>query len=268
MHVARVLGASPTLARDARESYWKRSLGGTHSPSDLRAGEQLLIACGLVFDDGEFLVSSDTLIDLVQNDPEEFVGVVCLRVAPQLTEDSTLLEQELELLISSDQRRELVLTGWRRRFDDSIRKAVGDIGEELVLSHTRRELADVGRLDLAERVARVSLLDDTLGYDIIAPSVGGEDRLLEVKATTNVAETFSIYLTRNEADIGSDNASWFVVVCRVDSIARRTGQILGWTQLVDISTRLPVDSPGGNWSVTRVELNRHDLISGVPPAIR
>lgn len=45
-HVATLLDDPSSAAADARESYWRRALGGSFGPSDLRLGERLLVDIG------------------------------------------------------------------------------------------------------------------------------------------------------------------------------------------------------------------------------
>ena len=59
-------------------------------------------------------------------------------------------------------------------------------------------LRALGHHDLARAVRRVSLVSDQLGYDIRAPHIERPPRLLEVKATTSVAnDVFSCFVSRN-----------------------------------------------------------------------
>jgi len=85
-----------------------------------------------------------------------------------------------------------------------MRREVGEIGEDIVTGAARSELLDLGHADLARAVRRVSLISDQLGYDVVAPRVGGPNRLLEVKATTGPHDDpIRIHLSRNEAAVGA-----------------------------------------------------------------
>jgi hypothetical protein len=66
------------------------------------------------------------------------------------------------------QRRQELLLALAQRFDDTHRRLIGEIGEDLVLEAARAELQQVGHADLARSVRRVSLTSDQLGYDVTA----------------------------------------------------------------------------------------------------
>ena len=109
------------------------------------------------------------------------------------------------------------MIGLARRFDETLQRLVGDIGEEIVVNAARSELRAMGRPELAREVRRVSLLSDQLGYDVSAPRVSGRPRLLEVKATTAelVGPSVNAHLSRNEADTGAALADWALVICAI-----------------------------------------------------
>lgn len=83
---------------------------------------------------------------------------------------------------------------------ESIRNMkLGDQGEEIVFKHEREYLIAKGRPDLADKVKRVSLEDDGLGYDILSFTSEGKPKHIEVKATrSNVSQSAPFYFTENE----------------------------------------------------------------------
>ncbi len=81
---------------------------------------------------------------------------------------------------------------------DARNRALGQAGEELVLSSERAGLQAGGRQDLAGKVRWVSREDgDGAGYDIASFELDGTPRLIEVK-TTNGWERTPFHITRNE----------------------------------------------------------------------
>ena len=60
----------------------------------------------------------------------------------------------------------------------------GRLGEEFVLNHERKSLRRAGRRDLAERVQWISQESVCEGYDILSYELTGDEKWIEVKATT------------------------------------------------------------------------------------
>ena len=132
----------------------------------------------------------------------------------------------------------------------------------------RTDLLALGYPELARAVRHLSLESDQLGYDITAPRIGGQRRLLEVKATTtHGAETITFHLSRNEAETGLRYRDWALVVCAVTDVAARAGEIVGWQSAAFLAPAFPVDSPGGRWESATVTVTVADLLPGLPPAI-
>jgi hypothetical protein len=130
------------------------------------------------------------------------------------------------------------------------------------------ELIALGHKGLADDVKWVSRLDDSAGYDISAPYIGGGVRLLEVKSTTSKGDQVIIHLSRNEAERGLTLPDWLLVICRVVSVDDRSGVVLGWSTINDIRSCLPVDSQGGKWESVAIAMDVRDLVPGVPGSVR
>jgi len=141
---------------------------------------------------------------------------------------------DLREVISSDERRVLQdaklyplpsadddPAGWawwralarvpRLKYDSSIRKQVGDAGEELTLAYERDRLNAQGYTDLAQDVAWLARESDAYGFDVL--SFAGDDfdaaspseRIaIEVKSTSlPQSEKFSLYLSAHEWEVAS-----------------------------------------------------------------
>ena len=271
VHVSKIIGSQRAKASDTRESYWRRSLGGVFSPADMQIGEELLIDCGLIKLQGIDLVVSQELRDLFEASAVELTAVICLRSAAcveKMDVTSQELVQELNLLLVDPAFIEKTFNGIGRLFDQSLLKEIGNIGEALVVARSRQELKRLGRDDLALKVNRVSLLDDTAGYDIEAPYISDGQRLFEVKTTTRDTDPLTIYLSRNEAEKGKQSRNWFLIICRVDDLASQSCELLGWTPYESLMESLPTDARDGNWEVAKISISRNILISGIPTAIQ
>lgn len=270
VHVATLLDDPSSATADARESYWRKALGGSFGPSDLRLGERLLIDIGLVIEAGEHLSASPELRALLEGSFEGIASVVAGRVlelTPAAVESGSL-EESLSKLVPDAERREELLASLGRRFDDSWRRVVGGVGERLVVDTAREELRGLGYPDLAREVRQLSLETDQAGYDISAPRISGPKRLLEVKATTAKDEDrVSIYLSRNEADTGQRYESqWALVICQVLNVEEKRGKVLGWLPVSSLRSFFPLDTGRGQWESAELEINLAELFPGMPGA--
>lgn len=268
LHVAAILGQASTPVVVARESYWRRATGGVFSVPDLILAEDLLVAAGFIIRTGDSLTITpllDNLLDADEGDAVEVLAVSLLgERAPADNAERAERCATLDELIDDPVRREALLLALGRRWDDQHRQEIGAIGEEVTAGLARDELAALGRPDLAGAVRRVSLVSDQLGYDVVAPRVGAPPRLLEVKSTTSAAAEAHVFLSRGEADAGSRLEDWALVVCVVQDIVSRTGELVGWCQRVDVEHLLPADVPGSRWQSVAIEVERLALRPGMP----
>lgn len=90
---------------------------------------------------------------------------------------------------------------------EAIRKRkIGLAGEILVLDHEKQILLDAGCNELAERVKHISVeLGDGLGYDILSYTIGGEEKFIEIKTTSNVNNT-SFFIEDTEVKFSKENS--------------------------------------------------------------
>ena len=267
MQVALILGPEGSLQVEASESYWKRSGGGEFGPVDFGLGEQLLLDTEIIERRGPSLVPLIDLGILLDGDIGDAVAFICSRISLDLVDIKTS-DWDLENLIPDSERRAEVLGAMSRKYDDTIMKLVGQIGEEIVVSQCRHELGKLGRADLARKVRQVSLEDDGAGYDIVAPRIGGASRMLEVKATTSDVDPLDFYVSRNEATVGLGDKSWAIVVCVNINVKDRSGEILGWIAGHRLTQDLPQDSPRGNWQTAKLSIPRDQFNPGMPSAIQ
>ncbi|MBL1433960.1 DUF3883 domain-containing protein [Candidatus Wolfebacteria bacterium] len=86
----------------------------------------------------------------------------------------------------------------------------GSKGEELVLSIERRCLEEAGKKDLAIRVSRVSIDDDSLGYDILSFDLDGNKKYIEVKTSVSKGGSVRFYVSLNEYGIGKNKENYFI----------------------------------------------------------
>jgi hypothetical protein len=113
---------------------------------------------------------------------------------PALTEPNEQLPASLRRLIA--------------KFDpverDLRNRALGRAGEEFVVELERRQLAELGRQDLSNRVRWIADEEgDGAGYDVLSFTPTGGERLLEVKTTNGSART-PFFLSRNELEVSKE----------------------------------------------------------------
>src|SRR5690606_9089754 len=75
------------------------------------------------------------------------------------------------------------------------KKRIGDLGELLVLQHEQEKLKTLGIRKTPEHKSKSE--GDGLGYDILSYDETGKEIFIEVKTTTNNADT-AFFITRNE----------------------------------------------------------------------
>lgn len=265
----------------AMDAAWPRTpTDAVFWPDDLRAGADLLAEAGLLAVSNGSVVPNPSLRSLLAMNASDACELLAGRllearrplwvtaavgergVSPELVPDDVF--RALAQLIPDPSRREAFLLAMGRRFTNDDRQRVGDVAEEAVVGACRDELAAAGRGDLAEKVARVSMVSDQLGYDVTAPRSGGGARHMEVKGTRAQGTTICIFLSRNEAATAKRDPDWSLVVCRVDD--SDVARLVGWTTAQTIADRLPADpDQGGAWQSAEVYLDAAELTGGLPP---
>lgn len=269
VHVAAVLDEKGSRVVDADESYWHRATGGIYAPPDLRLGQQLLLDLGLVEERNRVLYPRPELATLIEKADDESAAALTLWVLehrPATEELGDAVGSRLEELVLDPARREEMLLALGRRFDDSYRRLLGEIGEEVVLEFARNELTNLGYPQLAAQVRRISLDTDQAGYDITAPRIIGSARLLEVKSGRFAeGDPLDVHLSRNEFETGTRYHDWALVVCRITDVDARQGEIVGWTPGGPLSKLAPADRVGGRWESALLTLDPNELLPGLPP---
>ena len=107
----------------------------------------------------------------------------------------------------------------RRYFhNDEENKKLGDEGEQLVETYEKEKLSGTG---LESRVKRISILDDTAGYDIRSFERTGEEIWIEVK-TTRAGLSRQFYISSNEYEVSKEKSSKYRLY-RLFNYNRATG---------------------------------------------
>jgi hypothetical protein len=279
--VVRVLGPNSRDSGEARASWTRLPLAGEVDLEEMRIAEAGLRDAGLLRIEGGRVVPAPALSSLCQGPgpvPFELLLGVIFETAPPLwllaASDGEQLatelvpneaEDALAAVIEDPGRREAFLLARARTVDAKERGEIGAAGEEAVVAACREELRELGEMEAAGQVRTVSEISDELGFDVVAPRADRTLRRLEVKTTRSLAAVVTVFVTRNEFEVGLADPNWRLVVVR----ANRDGghSMLGHLGGGDLAGLMPEDrDEGGRWHVAKVRLPLEGLVEGLPPA--
>ncbi|WP_373318042.1 protein NO VEIN domain-containing protein [Virgisporangium aliadipatigenens] len=219
-----------------------------YSPATLREAEAALLHANLILRVDRRIRPTDQLVRLRAFEDRDAVEIlaVCLAVFAGTPDHEVNPDAPSAPLTDPDQRAE-----------------IGAAAEDFVLDVCRRELDSLGRSDLAAKTQRVSLISDSLGFDILAPVIGGASRRLEVKGQSTSSRPFvRFFLTRNEFEVGRRCPEWSLVCCQVGS----SPNVVGWCKAGTLAPYLPQDR-NGRWTEALVTLPISTLFPGLPDPI-
>lgn len=89
-------------------------------------------------------------------------------------------------------------------------KKLGERGEKIAMDLEKKRLLNAGKKDLAKMIKRVSLISDSLGYDILSYETDGTKRLIEVKATRSKVGSANFFFTENELRTAKENDNYYI----------------------------------------------------------
>jgi hypothetical protein len=148
-----------------------------------------------------------------------------------------------------------------KKFNGAELKRIGDLGEFFLM----QSLKEFHTEELHDKIDHVSLRDDTLGYDIEAPSHHDPDIImqLEVKTTVRpVDEYFDFFLSRNEFEVGRSKRNWCIVAI---AISNGEPQVIGHLYCYQFESRIPVDSdPSVKWNSCKIKVSLSQFRPGIP----
>ena len=120
------------------------------------------------------------------------------RLKPFLIKNNIKTKSKNKLYIDFDERHEK-------------NSNTGNKGEEMVLKNEKEFLNKLGRMDLANRVKRISLEDTSAGYDILSFDSEGGEKLIEVKATVlPKRKGFSFNMSSNEIKFAEKSSNYYI----------------------------------------------------------
>lgn len=282
--VKHVFGNDPVAEALVPASYASLRTGGLYDEASLVRAQQLLEDLGLISRTGSKLQATEELARWHLLPEPVFVEALLQRwlVARAglwlyaFARDpepnwSELVPDAADKLLTSvydnpDQRRAVVRM-LAHKVDAEAIAELGACGEEAVAAACRGHLRAAGRDHLAAEVVRVSLHDDTLGFDVTSPDCCGHRHNLEVKSTGSPTGPVEFYLSRNEFDVGAADPAWAIVVARrgLDNVVH----VAGWLQYEVVAPLVPLDQPPqgnarGRWASMRVTVDESALTPGLP----
>lgn len=233
LRVARLLDPNPSDRADLEAAFVATATQGEHSVDDLRRAESLLAVAELV---------------------QEGTPVPVLRAVVALPDP----EAEVALV--------RLLASAASAASARARAEAGARGEEFVVDACVAELRALQRDDLAAHVQRVSLISDSYGYDVAAPKVVSDARLLEVKTAASAdGGIFPFFLSRHEYDTGRRlSTQWSLIACTPGE--GKEFALLGWCRAATLTPYLPQDH-NGRWTECAVRLPLSALLPGLPPPV-
>ncbi|WP_433530304.1 protein NO VEIN domain-containing protein [Micromonospora sp. CA-263727] len=248
LYVARTVDATGSDVTAVARAYAHAVTNGIHRTADLRSAEQALLSAGLLRREAQILMPSTALRDTVALQDEDAVGVLATMLG--------VIRWQWNEGTNS-------FTAAEYRSDDERRNEIGSAAEEIVLEGCRSQLRSLGRGDLADQTRRVSLISDSFGFDILAPTIAGPSRQLEVKGqTAPPGPTVRFFISRNEYEVGKRSNRWALVCCAVTA----TSHDLGWCRAAVLEPYLPLDR-NGRWTEAMVTLPRSVLTTGIPDPV-
>ena len=252
---ARVLSTGRTRRAQLQASYLTVPTGGAVRAEDMLSAERLLVAAGLAVEEVDGLAPTNELLLLAKLDSRAFcqgflvaflaaTSPVWLagaaadgRVRKELIPANAMAALAESLPDDWIQRRSLTVAASAVRRERQAE--IGLRGEQTVLLAVVGLLADAGCADLADRVAQVSLLSSSYGYDIWAPTPTGGSLHLEVK-TCAARTPYHVHLTRYEAEVAGCDTDWRLVICAVEpGGALEVAGLCDWEGLRDC---VPIDA--------------------------
>lgn len=87
---------------------------------------------------------------------------------------------------------------------------IGELGEQLIFEREREYLLSNGRPDLAQKVNKMSDINDKVGYDILSFDLNGSKKLIEVKTTTG-GKGLGFHISANEVRVSVENSDNYYI---------------------------------------------------------
>lgn len=148
----------------------------------------------------------------------------------------------------------------QHKIDLELLHKIGLDGEYAVIEELKESLPQTE----VKRIRHVSLVDDSAGFDIHAPSLKNQEStiLLEVKTSPRPGPDFTFFITRNEVRVARHNENWILL----GVISTPYGyKILGSLAFYQFSDYLPLNQDvRGQWESAKITIPRELFKKGLP----
>lgn len=146
------------------------------------------------------------------------------------------------------------------KLDQDLLIKIGLDGEYAVINDLKKILP----CDSHSRLKHISLIDDSVGYDILSPSLKNVEEylLLEVKTSVRPGDNFTFFISKNEARVAKRNINWFLIGVELNSNGYK---IIGFLNYLMFSDLLPLNqSSQCQWESAKIVISKN-LFLNFPP---
>src|SRR3989338_1957735 len=149
----------------------------------------------------------DTLASLKKISSEERKELIeDIKTIAELPGLSEVVPQTIYLVLTGGVKKKLRSASISRKpskidyaAKDTRNRLYGDRGEKIVVKLEKQRLNDSNKANLADKVEQVSLVDDSLGYDILSYKDDGVEKHIEVKSVVvEPNKSFVFYISSKE----------------------------------------------------------------------
>ena len=96
---------------------------------------------------------------------------------------------------------------------DATNRRLGNHAEMIVVKYEREILLSNGKIELVDKIQRVSLVDDSKGYDVLSFELNGREKHIEVKGVCGKPiKTFRFFMIENEIAIAKSDQHYYLYI--------------------------------------------------------
>jgi hypothetical protein len=158
--------------------------------------------------------SIESMFDIFEDQNSEEIPLIGDKLYVNVPKELHPIIIENQHLVPKAEREKLIKKNSKKKIDYILKNKnnsiTGSKGEEIVLKIEKENLRKAGLNDLADKVVRLSIDDDTVGYDILSFDHSGKEKYIEVKSTTQSNGYIRFFVSLNEYLIGKNKENFFI----------------------------------------------------------